>query len=149
MRSTEKYGPKKDAALSMWVKLARASATFGRKSNESIKSFGLTEPQFGVLETLGHLGTMTIGNLCKKQLVSGGNMTLVIDNLTREGLVQRIPSVEDRRAIIVELTDAGQKLFDKVFIKHAEDIERFASVLTDDEIATLSKLLKKLGKSLV
>jgi MarR family 2-MHQ and catechol resistance regulon transcriptional repressor len=148
MRTTEKYGPKKNAALSMWVKLARAYSTFGKKSNESIRSFGLTEPQFGVLETLGHLGSMTIGQLCKKQLVSGGNMTLVVDNLERDDYVRRVHSSEDRRTIIVELTEKGQKLFEDVFPKHAEDIEKFASVLTDEEIESLSALLKKLGKAL-
>ena len=148
MRTTEKYGKKIDAALSMWVKLARAYSTFGRKSNESIRSFGLTEPQFGVLETLGHLGPMTIGSLCKKQLVSGGNMTLVVDNLERDKIVRRQHSAEDRRTIIVELTEKGQKLFDDIFPKHAEDIAKFASVLSEDEIVALSKLLKKLGQAL-
>lgn len=148
MRTTEKYGSKANAALSMWVKLARAAATFGKKSNESIRSFGLTEPQFGVLETLGHLGPMTIGQLCKKQLVSGGNMTLVVDNLERDDYVRRVHSAEDRRTIIVELTDKGQTLFNEIFPKHAADIERFASVLNDEEIEQLSNLLRKLGKEL-
>ncbi len=148
MRSTEKYGKKIDNALSMWVKLARAYSTFGKKTNESIRSFGLTEPQFGVLETLGHLGPMTIGSLCRKQLVSGGNMTLVVDNLERDKMVRRIHSVEDRRTIIVELTEKGQALFEEIFPKHAEDVAKFASVLSDEEIATLSQLLKKLGKAL-
>ena len=148
MKTTEKYGCKADAALGMWVKLARAFSTFSRRSTESIRSFGLTEPQFAVLETLGHLGSMTIGTLCKKQLVSGGNMTLVVDNLEKEGYVRRIHSKEDRRTIIVELTEKGQNLFDSVFQKHAENIANAASVLSDEEIVTLSGLLKKLGTSL-
>ena len=48
----------------------------------------------------------------------------------------------------MELTKEGQELFDKIFIKHAEDVEKFASALTKEEIETLSNLLKKLGKSL-
>jgi MarR family 2-MHQ and catechol resistance regulon transcriptional repressor len=148
MKTTLKYGQKEDAALSMWVKLARAYATFSRKSHESILSFGLTEPQFSVLETLGHLGSLSIGMLCKKQLVSGGNMTLVVDNLEKGELVRRIHSREDRRMIIVELTDKGTELFNKIFIEHAKNITQAASVLTDEEIENLSKILKKLGTSL-
>lgn len=148
MKTTEKYGIKANAALGLWVKLARAFATFSKKSTESIRSFGLTEPQFAVLETLGHLGSMTIGTLCKKQLVSGGNMTLVVDNLEKEGLVRRVHSQDDRRTIIVELTDKGKELFESVFPEHAENITKAASVLTDEEIETLGKLLKKLGTSL-
>ena len=148
MKTTEKYGIKADAALGLWVKLARAFATFSKKSTESIRSFGLTEPQFAVLETLGHLGSMTIGTLCKKQLVSGGNMTLVVDNLEKENLVRRVHSVDDRRTIIVELTEKGKELFDAIFPRHAENITRTLSVLSNEEIETLSRLLKKLGTSL-
>ncbi len=148
MKTTKKYGPKADAALSLWVKLARAYMTFARRSHDSIRSFGLTEPQFAVLETLGHLGPMTIGVLCKKQLVSGGNMTLVVDNLEKEGLVQRIHSKNDRRAIIVELTEKGTQLFEDTFPKHANNIADAASVLSAEEQETLSRLLKKLGTNL-
>lgn len=148
MKTTEKYGPKADAALSMWVKLARAYATFYKKSHASIRSFGLTEPQFSVLETLGHLGPLTIGTLCKKQLVSGGNMTLVVDNLERDGYVRRIHSQKDRRTIIVELTDSGNELFQKIFVKHAENITKASSVLSEEELHQLSHLLKKLGRSI-
>ncbi|MCE1190109.1 MAG: MarR family transcriptional regulator [Ignavibacteria bacterium] len=148
MKTTEKYGKKTDAALSLWVKLARAYSTVNKKSVESITKFGLTEGQFGVIETLGHLGPLTIGNICKKQLVSGGNMTLVLDNLEKEGLVRRVPSREDRRAIIIELTEKGQDLFNKIFLEHARDITAIFEVLDCTEIAQLSELLKKLGTSI-
>jgi MarR family 2-MHQ and catechol resistance regulon transcriptional repressor len=148
MKTTKRYGKKADVALSMWVKLARASATFGKLTGEHIRSFGLTEPQFGALECLGHLGPMTIGQLCKKQLVSGGNMTVVIDNLEKEGLVERVPSKEDRRSILVRLTDKGTKLFDEIFKQHAQCVAKLASVLTESEQEELGKLLKKLGVSL-
>jgi len=148
MKTTKKYGKKKDLALSLWVKLARAYTTFSKKSLENIRGFHLTEPQFSVLESLGHLGPLTIGTLCAKQLVSGGNMTLVVDNLEKEGLVERIYSKEDRRAIIVQLTAKGRLLFDEIFLKHAAHIEKLASVLTEKEQETLSGLLKKLGTRL-
>ncbi|MFI5251781.1 MAG: MarR family winged helix-turn-helix transcriptional regulator [Bacteroidota bacterium] len=148
METTKKYGKKADIALSMWVKLARASQTFGKLTQKHIQSFGLTEPQFGVLECLGHVGPLTFGELSRKQLVSGGNMTCVVDNLEKEGLVERIPSKKDRRAIIVQLTDKGKNLFDSIFVKHAEYVAQLASVLTEDEQEKLSILVKKLGVAL-
>jgi MarR family 2-MHQ and catechol resistance regulon transcriptional repressor len=148
MKTTKKYGKKADLALSMWVKLARAFTTFSKRSFENIRTFGLTEAQFGALECLGHLGPMTIGELCRKQLVSGGNMTVVVDNLEKLGLVERVHSKEDRRAVLVRLTMRGKKLFDEIFVKHAAHIARLASVLTDQEQEELAGLLKKLGVSL-
>ncbi|MBI3193634.1 MAG: MarR family transcriptional regulator [Ignavibacteriae bacterium] len=129
----------------MWVKLLRAAATMGKRSRENIESFGLTEPQFGVLETLGHKGPMLLGELGKKRLVSGGNITCVVDNLEKEGLVERVHSKDDRRAIIVRLTHKGKKLFDEIFTHHAEHIAKLASVLTDEEQEELGRLCKKLG----
>jgi len=145
MKTTKKYGQKIDDALSLWVKLTRAYLTMSKRVSENVKSFNLTEPQFGALECMGHLGPMTIGHLCNKQLVSGGNMTLVIDNLEKEGLAERIHSKEDRRTIVVQLTPKGRELFDKIFVRHAEFVAELTSVLSKDEITQLSNLLRKLG----
>ena len=148
MKCTKQYGRKIDAALSMWVKLARAHSTLAKLADENIRSFGLTPPQFGALECLGHLGPMTLGMLCKKQLVSGGNMTVVVDNLAKDGLVERVPSKDDRRAILVRLTVKGKKLFDDIFLQHAKFVASATSVLSDTEQEKLAGLLKKLGTSL-
>jgi MarR family 2-MHQ and catechol resistance regulon transcriptional repressor len=142
------YGPKTNLALDTWVKLARSSSIFNKKSLENIRSFGLTQPQFGVIEALGHLGPMKIGVLCNKMLVSGGNMTLVLDNLEKLDLIERVHNQEDRRAILIQLTKNGTSLFEKVFKDHAEFVTSLMSVLTEKEQKELGKLLKKLGLAL-
>jgi len=148
MRSTEQYGKKADLALSMWVKLARASSTFGRLTGKDIERYGLTQPQFGVFELLGHLGPLTIGDVSKKMLVTGGCVTVILDNLEKESLVERIRSTEDRRVIKVQLTDKGDRLFKEIFAQHAQHVTELASVLTENEQVQLSQLLKKLGLAL-
>ncbi|MBA4251785.1 MAG: MarR family transcriptional regulator [Chlorobiaceae bacterium] len=148
MKTTEKYGKKISTALSMWVKLSRAYHTFSKKAVEDIRKYNLTEPQFSVLESLGHLGPMPIGKLCSKQLVTGGNMTLVVDNLEKEGLVKRVHSTTDRRTIVVQITEKGKTLFDQIFIQHAKRMTEIASVLSEKEQNELARLLKKLGTSI-
>ncbi|MBX7153230.1 MarR family transcriptional regulator [bacterium] len=148
MKTTRQYGQSADRALTMWVKLARAFSVFNKRTHEHIRTFGLTQPQFGVLECLGHLGPMTTGDLCKKMLVSGGNMTVVIDNLEKEGLVGRERGDKDRRSVMIQLTPKGKKLFLRIFAKHAGYITTLVSVLTPDEQEQLGRLLKKLGLSL-
>ena len=148
MKTTQKYGKKADLALTMWVKLVRATSTFGKLTQENIKTFGLTEPQFGVLECLGHLGRLTLGELSRKQLVSSANITCVVDNLEKEGLVERKRSARDRRTIVAQLTPKGKRLFTTIFEKHAKHVASLAAVLTEEEQETLSRLLKKLGLAL-
>ena len=132
----------------MWVKLARASTTFGRLTARDIEQFGLTQPQFGVLEMLGHLGPLTIGDIGRRMLVTGGCTTVILDNLEKEGLVERVRSVDDRRVINVQLTARGQETFKRIFPKHAKRVTELASVLTEEEQEILSDLLKKLGSGL-
>ncbi len=148
MKTTKRYGRKADLALSMWVKLARAHDTFEHRTAENIRSFGLTPPQFGALECLGHLGPMKIGELTKKQLVSGGNMTVVIDNLEKDGLVQRTVKSTDRRSVQVSLTAKGRRLFERIFAEHAAYVAQLASALTEQEQTALADLLRKLGCAL-
>jgi MarR family 2-MHQ and catechol resistance regulon transcriptional repressor len=148
MKTTEQYGKKADLALSMWVKLARASSTFGRLTGKDIERYGLTQPQFGVFEILGHLGPMTIGDVGKRMLVTGGCTTVILDNLEKEDLVERIRSTEDRRVIKVQLTEKGERLFKQIFAQHANHVTELASVLTEEEQMQLSHLLKKLGLAL-
>jgi len=148
LKTTRKYGKKADLALSMWVKLGRAFATFNRRTIEDIKRYNLTEPQFDVLQTLGHLGPLTFSQLCKKLFVSGGNMTVVVDNLEKGGIVERVPHTKDRRVKLVQLTAKGKKLFNEIFIQHVECIQKIASVLSEKEQEQLSYLLKKLGRGI-
>jgi MarR family 2-MHQ and catechol resistance regulon transcriptional repressor len=148
MKTTKRYGKKADLALSTWVKLARAYSSFEKRSADSIKTFNLTQPQFSVIEILGHLGPQKVGVICKKMLVSGGNMTLVLDNLEKLGLTERSYSMEDRRSIDVQLTNAGIEVFNKIFKQHADHITKLMSALSESEQKTLGNLLKKLGTSL-
>ena len=145
MNTEKKYGRSKAVALDTWIKLARAFTIVSRKSEESIRTFKLTSAQFAVIEALGHLGDMTVGKLCEKMLVTGGNMTLVLDNLEKQELVERVRNTKDRRALNITLTAKGRVLFDEIFVKHAEHIEKTMSVLTEEELKQLGTLLKKLG----
>ncbi len=145
---TRRYGKKADLALGMWVKLARAFSVFNKHTTEDIRRYGLTQAQFGVIELLGHLGFMTLGDIARKQLSSCGNTTVVVDNLEKTGLVERRHCKEDRRAVYVHLTPKGKRLFEDIFHQHAHVVQRLASVLTEVEQKQLSALLKKLGLAL-
>jgi MarR family 2-MHQ and catechol resistance regulon transcriptional repressor len=148
MKHTRQYGRKADQALSLWVKLARAHSSFSRLSQRDIAQYGLTEPQFAVLECLGHCGPLRQRELSRKMLVSGGNVTVVVDNLEKEGLVRRADDPRDRRAFNVTLTPKGTRLFHEIFTRHAAFVTQTASVLTGQEQEQLARLLRKLGRSL-
>jgi MarR family 2-MHQ and catechol resistance regulon transcriptional repressor len=148
MHTPQACGPATDSALGLWVKLSRAHATFDRIAKRDIARYGLTEPQFGVLECLGHCGPLKQCDLSRKMLVTGGNTSLVIDNLEKGGLVRRERNPDDRRTVSVHLTPKGKKLFQEIFPQHAAAITAAAGALTPGEQKELSRLLRKLGRAL-
>ncbi|MBS0663974.1 MAG: MarR family transcriptional regulator [Verrucomicrobia bacterium] len=106
---------------------------------------GLTIAQFGLLEALLHRGPLCQGELATKLLRSGGNVTLVVDNLERSGLVSRQRDPEDRRFITVSLTDRGRAFISELFPKVAASLAREFAVLSTAEQFTLGWLCRKLG----
>ena len=75
-------------------------------------------------------------------------MTNRIDRLTEKGLVRRIPDPEDRRGILVELTEQGRELIDRAVISHVTNEARLLQPLSGDEQQTLAVLLGKWLSSL-
>lgn len=132
-------------ALNTYVKLMRAAESMTARTHEHLSSAGLTISQFGVLEALHHLGPMSQKDIGQKILRSSGNITMVIDNLEKRGLVRRERDQRDRRFFIVHLTEAGNKLIRKIFPPHAAVITGEMSALTTAEQKTLGDLCKKLG----
>lgn len=133
-------------ALDTFVKLTRAAESLLARLQRCGTQGDLTPSQFGVLESLYHLGPMSHSEIGAKLLKSSGNITLVIDNLERLGLVRRERGTDDRRLVTVSLTAQGRELIGSVFPGHVAAIVREMSALTADEQATLGHLCRKLGK---
>jgi len=135
-----------ERALRLWIVLARCYATYSKVVGQRITEYGLTMPQFGILEALHHLGPLPLGELADKLLVTGGNVTYVMDRLEEQGLVQRERSDLDRRVIRARLTPEGKARITDVFPGHVGVIRGLAEHLDPDEQEELRRLLKKLGR---
>ena len=133
-------------ALNAYINLARASDSLLRRMSAQLERDGLTMGQFGVLETLLHLGPLCQHTLGQKLLRSGGNITLVVDNLEKHGWVRRERQEDDRRMIKIHLTPQGRKLIERVFPEHAKAITRELSVLAPGDQENLRRLCRKLGR---
>ncbi|MBD3418566.1 MAG: MarR family transcriptional regulator [Chitinivibrionales bacterium] len=133
--------------LRTYIKLIRAADTVTSRIHKHLALHRLTFSQFGVLEALYSLGDMSQKVLSQKILKSGGNLTMVIDNLCRRGLVERIQDPGDRRINIIHLTHSGEELMEVVFPLHARAAAGIFSVLNDDQLRELGRYLKILGKS--
>ena len=131
--------------LDTFIKLTRCTdSLFARLAERN--TFGdLTPSQFAVLEMLYHLGPLTLGDISAKALKSGSNMTTVVDNLERDGLVHRERDPKDRRVIYVHLTKTGSRKIEEVLPGHVAALVDEFNVLSAGEQELLGKLCKKLG----
>lgn len=138
--------PKEVLALDTWIKLNRALDTLTSRVNQSGTMGGLTPTQFAVVEALYHLGPLPQCQLAARVFKSSGNMTLVIDNLEKLGLVSRQADDHDRRISLVGLTASGRETVGRIFPEHAAFITELFASLTPEEQRLLGKTLRKLGK---
>ena len=132
-------------ALDAYIKLMRCANSVTSRLNPLLGSAGLTTSQFGVLEALFHLGPLHQKDLGEKLLLSGGNITMVVNNLEKQGLVVRLKTGTDRRYVSVHLTWRGTEVIKRIFPQHLKEIMQQFSVLSDEEQEQLGRICKKLG----
>jgi MarR family 2-MHQ and catechol resistance regulon transcriptional repressor len=138
--------PEEILALNAFIKLTRAADSLLARLAQRGTLRELTSSQFGVLESLYHLGPMCQGEVSAKILRSTGNMTLVLDNLEKRGWVQRQRDPDDRRKVNVSLTEEGRAVISRVLPQQVAAIVEEMSALTPEEQITLGRVCRKLGK---
>lgn len=109
--------------------------------------FGLQTGEFDVLATLRRSGSpfaLTPTALYEATMVTSGAMTNRLDRLEKAGLIRRTPHPQDRRGLLVQLTDQGRELIDQAVEAHVENEHAILSVLSPEERQRLAGLLEKL-----
>lgn len=131
-------------ALEAWDRLVRATETLRSQLQRSLAFRRLTVSQFSVLEAIAEAGPLCQRDIARRLLLSGGNITTVVDNLQKRGLVLRVRSTTDRRFITVHLTDEGRKLVEAISPHHARLVRDLMEALAPDEMQRLAELCHKL-----
>ncbi|MDO5649234.1 MAG: MarR family transcriptional regulator [Gallicola sp.] len=138
------YGKKEDTDLEFMINLSRAYLSVHRNICQVFTKHGLTSAQFAVLEILFHKGDLTVGQIVKSILTTSGNITVVIKNLEKDGLVTRKTSEEDRRVGIISITEEGHKLIEKVFPEQLEAVMESFEPIDEETKKRMSGELHKL-----
>lgn len=129
----------------MIIGLGRAYRSAHRRSLRMFYDYGLTMPQFAVLEVLYSKGDLTVKEIISKVFSSGGSMTVVVRNLELQGLVYRRENPDDRRSYLISISDAGRRLMDVVFPLHMENMKKAFSCLSREEKEDMVRMLKMIS----
>jgi MarR family 2-MHQ and catechol resistance regulon transcriptional repressor len=132
-------------ALDAYIALVRAAETVTARIHRHLAEVDLTIGQFGALEALHHVGPMRQNELARRVLRSAGNMTLVLDNLERRGLVRREREADDRRCTTVHLTPEGRRLVRRIFPRHVAGLVAEMKALDAADQERLARLCRRLG----
>ena len=145
MGSRYKGSKKEIQALNAYIKLIRSAESMNSKINLLLADYGLTESQFGVLDALMHIGPLKQKEIGKKILKSGGNITMVINNLEKQELVNRKRGEKDKRHFMIHLTKRGRKRFVEVLPQVVILINKHFEILDSAEQKELERLSKIIG----
>ena len=138
-------------ALRIWLRLLTCTQLIERRVRSQLRSrFATTLPRFDLMAQLERYpGGLTMGALSRHLMVTGGNITAIVDQLASEGLVERLAEPGDRRAFCIRLTRAGERSFAEMARAHEEWVVELLAGLSRKEHEELLKLLAKLKSSAV
>jgi DNA-binding MarR family transcriptional regulator len=131
-------------ALRLWLRLLTCTQLIERHVRLRLRSrFGTTLPRFDLMSQLErHPQGLKMNELSRRLMVTGGNVTGIVDQLAKEGLVERTADA-DRRAFRVRLTRAGARAFGEMARAHEQWIVEILAGLSKREHGELFALLAK------
>lgn len=135
--------------LSILSRVSRLDRHLDRVRRGIFTSKGLEPWEFDVLSALRRAGkpyTLSPGALVTQTMVTSGTMTNRIDRMEARGLVTRKPSPDDRRAVIVELTEPGLEMVDAAFTALLDIEHHVLEALTDTDQPALANMLRVLTR---
>ena len=136
-------------ALRIWLRLLTCTHLIEQRVRSGLRErFATTLPRFDLLAQLErHREGLKMNELSRLLMVTGGNVTAIVDQLEKEGLVERLDEPADRRAFRIRLTRAGERSFGEMARAHEEWVVDLLAGLSRREHEELLKLLAKLKAS--
>jgi DNA-binding MarR family transcriptional regulator len=138
-------------ALRIWLRLLTCTQLIERQVRSRLREkFATTLPRFDLMAQLERQRDgLKMNELSRMLMVTGGNITAIVDQLEHEGLVERLDDAADRRAFRIRLTRTGERTFAEMARAHEEWVVELLAGLSRREQEELLKLLAKVKQHTV
>jgi DNA-binding MarR family transcriptional regulator len=142
-RTLDRAVPASKRRLRLWLRLYAATSVIERAMRRFLRTrFATTLPRFDLMAALERAPEgLTMGELSRRLMVSGGNVTSIVVGLERDGLVRRRSPASDRRTSYVALTERGRAAFAEMADAHERWIHDLLGDVADAEVDALADLL--------
>jgi DNA-binding MarR family transcriptional regulator len=133
-------------SLRLWLRLLTCTHLIETHVRKGLaKEFKTTLPRFDLMAQLERAPHgLQMGELSRRMLVTGGNVTGIVDQLERSGLLIRTEDPADRRAYLVKLTKEGRRLFGQMAAEHETWIVKLFAGIPKREQRALTESLTRL-----
>jgi DNA-binding MarR family transcriptional regulator len=133
------------SALRIWLRLLTCTQLIEKRVRAGLREeFATTLPRFDLMAQLErHREGLKMNELSRLLMVTGGNVTAIVDQLEKEGLVERLDEPADRRAFCIRITRSGEKAFAEMARAHEQWVVELLGGLSRREQEELLKLLAK------
>jgi DNA-binding MarR family transcriptional regulator len=137
-------------SLKLWLRMLSCTVRIENEIRSRLRTtFGITLPRFDLMAQLErHPQGLRMGELSKRMMVTGGNITGITDQLEQEKLVARVPDPKDRRVYSVMLTPAGRRAFAEMAVVHEGWIAELLKDVSSEDKGTLIDLLSQMKQHL-
>jgi DNA-binding MarR family transcriptional regulator len=137
-------------SLKLWLRMLSCTVRIENEIRSRMRAtFDITLPRFDLMAQLErHPQGLRMGELSRRMMVTGGNITGITDQLEQEQLVMRVPDQKDRRVYTVKLTDAGRRAFAEMAAVHESWIAEMLQAIPGEDKATLIGLLSQMKQHL-
>ncbi len=133
-------------SLKLWLRMLSCTNKIETEIRSRLRTeFGITLPRFDLMAQLErHPEGLRMGELSKRMMVTGGNITGITDQLEQEHLVARVPDPKDGRAFSVKLTAAGRKAFTQMAEVHESWVAELLQEISQEDKGQLIELLSQM-----
>lgn len=97
-----------------------------------------------IIDAIGSNETKNMSALAKKLKVTVGTLTIAINNLVKKGYVNRLRSKEDKRVVLISLSDKGKRAYAKHEKFHQDMVEQIISGLDEQQTEDLIEMLNQI-----
>lgn len=136
-----------NAALNeVFVKVFKNIMGIEERAIRSDEYMNATANDMHVMEAIGNGQPKNMTSVAKALSVTTGTLTISVNSLVKKGFVERVRSEEDRRVVLISLTEKGRRLYEKHQKFHQEMVESIVNRLNDEEKILLEKVLSNLNQ---
>lgn len=116
------------------------------KAMKDTEFANLSITEIHTIEAIGKEGNKTMGKIAHDLRITVGTLTTAINRLIKKGYVERKRTEEDRRVVLVNLTEKGEEVFNVHNIFHEEMIDAILEAFKGEDLEILTKILGKASR---